>query len=115
MGAEFLERTRKSYRKHVDRKRVDLSTPDLLTCEPRNKPRSVVFKMSEGTNFASGDTLIVEPFKDIVVARRDVGEVARASNATPSLAKTIEKGGGAALGTVRKINPLSRTIEVELS
>ena len=115
MGAEFLERTRKSHRRHLDRKRVELSTPDLLTCEPRSKPRSVVFKVSEGTKFTSGDALIVEPSKDSVIARRDVGEVARASTDTPSLTKAIENSGGTALGIVRKINPLSRTIEVEIS
>lgn len=114
MGVDFLEKTRRSYDKFIDRKRAELATPDFFTREPINKPRSLVFKMSDGADLTSGETVIVESSQNGIVATKNFCEVARASKASQNTKEKIAKGGGVALGTVRRINPMSQTIEVDL-
>ena len=39
MGAEFLKKTNRSYRKHIDKKCAELARADLFTQTPKEQPR----------------------------------------------------------------------------
>jgi hypothetical protein len=54
MGADFLERTKKTIRRSWDRERVALATSDLLTHQPNCAGRSVVGEIINDAKLSAG-------------------------------------------------------------
>jgi hypothetical protein len=70
MGADFLERAKKTIKRSWDRERVALATSDLLTRQPNCVGRSVVGEIMNGATVAPGEKLTVERDADGLIARR---------------------------------------------
>lgn len=60
MGADFLERAKKTIKRSWDRERVALATSDLLTREPGCAGRLVAGEIVGGAKFSPGEKLTVE-------------------------------------------------------
>lgn len=114
MGVEFLNRTKKTIRKHVDTKRAELATPGLFTVNPTNQPRRAIASISAGVNVANGEVLIVETKGGRVSLRRGNSVVGSFDNPAGDVISAIEKSGGAANGVVGRVHRLSKKAEVSL-
>ena len=114
MGADFLEKRNHAYEKHIDRKRVQLATVDLLTQTPNEKPRCVVVKLKPGCDLAKGDKLIIEKRGDMLTGSRGNSVVAEVMKATPVISEAVSASSGVATGTVEKVNPISGTAELSI-
>ena len=60
MGADFLERVKKTIKRSWDRQRVALATSDLLTRQPDGSGRSVVGEIVGDVKLSQGEKLTVE-------------------------------------------------------
>ena len=112
MGIDFLMRTRQTIQKTIDRKRVALATPDLLTREPQDQGRCTIISLGEGSIAEVGDRLILEVRHSTLTARRDNTVVGASENASPDIVQGIAATGGTAGGIVTRVLKLSKKVEV---
>ena len=114
MGAEELKKRRKSHEKHLDKKRVELSTPDLFTETPSNQPRCVLASIPFGASLNEGECLVIEALDGMLLGRRDHSVVATCESPPADIFDAIRNGAGVAAGIVQRINKLSKTAEVRI-
>lgn len=114
MGIEFLTRTRQTIRKHIDRKRVELATPDLFTQQPTDQPRCAMISLKQGVLVKEGERLIIELSKASITARRDNTVIGVYDNPNSGVLANLSNSGGTAGGVVRRVMKLSGKAEVSL-
>lgn len=114
MGADFISKRNKSYKKHIDRKRVALATSDLLTQTPNNKPRRVSAKLKQGVNLSIGDEMIIQKYDQVWVCRCGNKIVAEIKKLPSTIASAISESCGIAVGVVEKIREMSDEVEVSV-
>jgi hypothetical protein len=112
MGADFLERTKKSFKRSWDRERVALATSDLLTQQPDCAVRSVVGEIIGNAQLSPGERLTVEKDGTGLVARRGLIDVVRISQAPPDVVRGINQSCGVAVGTVDQVHDPARVVEI---
>ncbi|WFU13036.1 hypothetical protein QA646_27145 (plasmid) [Rhizobium sp. CB3090] len=114
MGIEFLTRTRTTIRKHIDRKRVELATPDLFTQQPTDQPRCAMISLKKGAVVKEGDRLIIELSKASITVSSDNNVVGVYEKPSPEVLTNLSNSGGTAGGVVRRVMKLSGKAEVSL-
>jgi hypothetical protein len=114
MGADFLERTKKTIRRSWDRERVALATSDLLTREPGCAGRSVVGEIIGGAKLLPGEKLTIERDAGGLIARRGLTEVIRISQAPPDVIRGVEESCGIAVGTIDQVHDTARVAEITI-
>lgn len=114
MGSDFLEKARHSYRKMLDRARVDLATADLLTKTTSCAARTAVADIVEGQTLEIGEQITVEAENGQLIGRRGLTEVARFSSPPNDLLQAVEASYGIARGTVERVHDLAGVAEISL-
>lgn len=114
MGADFLERTKKSFRRSWDRGRVALATSDLLTRQPECAGRSVVGEIINGQKISTGERLTVEKDERGLVARRGLTDVLRIPKPPSDVVLGIEQSCGVGVGTVEQVHGPAGTVEITI-
>jgi hypothetical protein len=114
MGSDFLERIRHSFKKTLDRARVDLATATLLTKTTSCAARTAVFEIADAEYLRIGEQVTVEIDKQQLIARRGTIEVARCKTPPPDLYEAVEKSSGIALGSVEVVHELADVAEISL-
>lgn len=114
MGADFLERTKKSFKRSWDRERVALATSDLLTRQPDCAGRSVVGEIIGDAQLSPGERLTVEKDAGGLVARRGLTDVVRIAEAPADVMRGIEESCGVGLGTVDQVHDPARVVEISI-
>jgi hypothetical protein len=114
MGSDFLERIKHSFKKTLDRARVDLATATLFTQSTSCPARTAAFEIADGECLGIGEQVTVEIDKQQLVARRGTIEVARCKTPPPDLFQAVEKSSGVALGSVEVAHELAGVAEISL-
>ncbi|TIV29812.1 MAG: hypothetical protein E5V90_10865 [Mesorhizobium sp.] len=114
MGAEFLDKTKKTILRHIDTKRAALATSDFFTKVPTDQPRCAIATISGDAALKDGDSLIVESRNGAVNALLGNTIVARFDSPSNDLVAAIVKSGGVATGTVERVHRISKKVEVSL-
>jgi hypothetical protein len=114
MGADFLERTKKTIKRSWDRERVALATSDLLTRQPNCTGRSVVGEIIGSTTVSPGEKLTVERDAAGLVARRGLTDVVRIPQAPPDVVRGIEESCGVGIGTVDQVHNPAGVVEITI-
>jgi hypothetical protein len=114
MGSDFLERIKHSFKKSLDRARVDLATATLLTKSTSCVARTAVAEIANGEYLRIGEQVTVEIDKQQLVARRGTKEVARFKTPPPDLFEAVGKSSGIALGRVEVVHELAAVAEISL-
>ena len=83
MGAEFLKKINRSYRRHINKKRAELARADLFTQTPKEKPRCALAFVSSGAKLNDGDYLIIETKGQRPLASKGNSVVAEFANPPP--------------------------------
>jgi hypothetical protein len=114
MGAEFLNKTKKTIIKHIDTKRAALATSDFFTKVPADQPRCAIATISDGATLKDGDLLVVESRNGFVDIRRGNSVVAKFDSPSNDLITAIAKSGGVAGAIVKRVHRISKKVEVSL-
>lgn len=114
MGADFIQRTKRAFEKHLDLQKVHLATADLFTREPSDCSPTLVARLETDAQVAVGQELIVEVVNGDVVASVGHSRVATALNPDPMIVAAISDSCGLAAGIVEVTHAISKTIEVRL-
>jgi hypothetical protein len=114
MGAEELTKRRQSHDKYIDRRRVELATPDLFTQMPENQSRSCVGTLIGDAAVSVGESLVIEAADNSLLARRGNSIVLTISDPPVDVLTAVRTGAGVASGTVQHVYKLSRNVQVTI-
>jgi hypothetical protein len=114
MGSDFIERMKHSYRKMLDRARVDLATADLLTKTTACAARTAVADIVNGQCLEVGEQITVEIENGQLVGRRGFTEVARFRAPPDDIFQAVEASSGIAKGIVEQVHDFAGVAEISL-
>ena len=114
MGVDFVERTKKTFKRSWDRERVALATPDLLRREPGCAGISLAGDIVEGVEVEVGDRLTIELAPRGLIARRGITEVLRMPDAPPEIVEAVRQAFGVAAGTVEQVHEPAGVVEIAI-
>lgn len=114
MGLEFIRKAAPSYRKGLDRWRVELGTPHLFTRHPDSVPRAFAAKLHNGQKVAPGEKLGICLDGEQVTAWRGLDPVATLTNPPAELKHAISTSHGEACGQVQEVHDFAGIAEIAI-
>lgn len=112
MGIDFIKKAAPSFRKGLDRRRIELATPTLFTQEPTAVPRAYAAHLRTDKPLAVGDKLGVRLDGQDVLAMHGLDLVAVFKSPTAELKSALLASFGEACGTVHAIHSVARIAEI---
>src|SRR6202030_4505452 len=107
MGVDFIRRAARSFHKGLDRRRIELGTPNLFTQEPTSAPRTYAANVRNGETLAAGEKLGVRLDGERVLAMRGLDPVATFDSPPPELVKALSASHGEACGVVQQVHDMA--------
>ena len=89
MGVDFIRKATPSFRKGLDRRRIELATPTLFTQEPASVPRAYAAQLHGDKSLAIGEKLGVRLDGQNVLATRGLDLVAVFKSPTAELKSAL--------------------------
>ncbi len=114
MGLDFIRRSAKTFTKSWDRNRTELAQPTLFTRYPECRSRSLIADIADGAGVSQGSPILVCARGAELVLITGTTQVGAVPHPPSDLLSAVEQAGGNALGRVTRINPISRTADVEI-
>ena len=110
MGIDFIRKAAPSFRKGLDRRRIELATPTLFTHEPASVPRAYAAQLRGDKSLAIGEKLGVRLDGQNVLGGLDL--VAVFKSPTAELKRALSASFGEACGTVQAVHSAARIAEI---
>jgi hypothetical protein len=114
MGEEFIRKAAPSYRKGLDRYRLELGTRNLFTRVPDSAPRTFAAKLREGQTVTPGEKLGICLEGEQVIALRGLDPVATLMNPPGDLKADLSKSHGEACGQVQEVHEFAGIAEIAI-
>ena len=116
MGVDFIKRTKKSFKKGLDRSRTELGTPKLFSRDPDQQPRSYKATIRGGRAVCADEKVGVRLLEgDKVVAVDGLDVVAEMASPSDELLEALRESHGEACGTVLAVHEMAAVAEIEVS
>lgn len=112
MGIDFIRKAAPSFRKGLDRRRIELATPNLFTQQPTSAPRAYAAQLRGDKPLAVGEKLGVRLDGQNVLATRGLDLVAVFKSPTAELKSALSASFGEACGTVQAVHSAARIAEI---
>lgn len=112
MGADFKEKTRKSFEKCWDRAAVEANTPDLFRKAADLAPRRFEAEAINGLSLAVGDSVCVRLEDGKIIGRRGLSAALTITTPPPDLVMSITQSCNVARAEIVAIDPISDIYEV---
>ena len=114
MGADFIEKTARTFRRTWDRERVRLATPTLFTRDPELAPRTIAGTLLGDAHVSAGEQVTIDLEGTQLVARRGLVPIAAFPDPPADVLRAMEASFAVATGQVEEVHPISRVVEVSL-
>lgn len=114
MGAEFVEKATPSFKKKLDRSKIELGTSDLFTRQPDPACTTAAAEIVNSNQLKIGDRVTVEAENGTLVARKGNTIVARFLKPPAILLRAVEDSCGIAKGTVEAVHIMADMVEISL-
>ena len=116
MGVDFINRTKKQFKKGLDRSRVELATPKLFSRTPDHQPRSYKARVRSGCALSADEMVGVRLIEgNQVVAVDGLDVVADVASPSEELVEALRESHGEACGTVLTVHEMAAVAEIEVS
>jgi hypothetical protein len=114
VGVDFIQKTKRSFEKHLDIHRVNLGTADFFTRDPIERRPAFPADLAGGSRPKVGDELIAEVEGSTLVLSDKMRVVAFGDGIAPAILQAVEDSCGLATAIVQEVHELSGVIEVTL-
>jgi hypothetical protein len=112
MGTDFFRKCAPSFQKGLDRRRIELGTPDLFSRTLVGIPRAYAASVYHSEYLAEGDRLCVCLRGSQVIALRGISIVAEIRNPPADLVSGLTASFGEACGQVQTIHEMAGIAEI---
>ncbi len=114
MGADFIERAARTFRRTWDSERVRLATPTLFTRNPETAPRTIAGTLLGDARASTGEHVTIDLDGKQLVARRGLVLIAAFPDPPADVLRAMEGSFGVATGQIEEVHPISGVVEVSL-
>ena len=114
MGIDFIRKAAPSFHKGLDRRRIELGTPDLFSRKIEGVPRAYAAAVESGERLAVGEKLCICLKGEEVIALRGLSIVALVRNPTAELINGLTASFGEACGVVQVFHEIASIAEITL-
>lgn len=114
MGVDFIQRTSRTFDKHLDLQRAKLGTADLFTRGPVETCPAFSADLVAETIPKIGAELIAEIDGETLTLSNEWGVVARGLDVPAALMQAVEDSCGLATAVVQEVHEFSGVVEVTL-
>ncbi|SRR5579883_2311984 len=115
MGLDFIRKAAPSYRKGLDRRRIELGTPSLFANQPTGAPRAYAASLRHGRDLLTGEEVCIRLNDEHqVVVLRGLDPVAEFTSPPPELIQALGESFGEAGGVVMEVHEIGRTAEISV-
>ncbi|MGF7149729.1 hypothetical protein FHS96_003380 [Sphingomonas zeicaulis] len=115
MGADFKEKTKKTFEKCWDKAAVEANTPDLFSRTPDHAASRYEAEALGDANLAVGDTFAVRMEDGKLIGRRGISPVLQVCCPSHALVQSVTQGGNIARADIVAVDPISGVFEVSFS
>lgn len=115
MGADFKEKTRRTFEKCWDKAAVEANTPTLFSKVSDNAPARFEAEALAGSKIAIGESFCVRMEGGKVIGRRGLSPALTISAPTANLIQSISQGCNVARADVVAADPISGVFEVTIN
>ena len=113
MGLDFLRRMSPSFTRVLDRRAVELRTPNLFSRDVPIVSRTASADICGNAKISEGEKVLVRVMNDKVVVQRDSLVIAQCANPPAEFISHLRAGAGVASGEIKSLQPISQTIEIK--
>lgn len=114
MGIDFIQRTRRTFDKHLDLQRTKLGTADLFTRGPVELCPAFSADLTGHETPKVGSELIAEADGNTLTLSNARGVVARGITVSPLIIQAVQDSCGLATAVVQEVHEFSGVVEVTL-
>lgn len=114
MGLDFLKRIARPFKKGLDRRRIELATPDLFSRRLQSKPRSYAASVETGQRLICGESVSVCLVGDEVLAFRGLCPIARVETPPAELIQALRESFGEGSGVVQVFHEIAAVAEITI-
>jgi hypothetical protein len=113
MGVDFIRKAAPSFRKGLDRRRLELGTPNLFTQHPIDAPRTYAATLRAGEALDTGEQVCVhlDDARHVLVLR-GLDAIGEFDNPTADLLDALVDSHGEACGLVQTFHSIARIAEI---
>lgn len=114
MGVDFIQKSKRSFEKHLDIHRVNIGTADLFTRDPAERRTAFPANLVGGSRLNVGDELIAEIEGRTLILSDKMRIVALGEGIDAAILQAVADSCGLATAIVQEFHELSGVIEVTL-
>lgn len=114
MGLDFIRARGRTFKKSWSAGASELSTPSLFTRHPECQSRSINASVDAFIGAAAGTCLTVSVEGEQLALVHETRRVGVVTSPPADLLSAIRDSGGCALGEIKRLNPISGTVDVEI-
>ena len=115
MGADFKEKSKKSFEKCWDNAALDANTPDLFAKTPDHAPNRFEAEALGNAQVEIGESVAVRMEGNKLIGRRGISPVLVIASPSPALIQSVEQGCNIARADIVAADPISGVFEVTIS
>ena len=112
MGIEFVRKAAPSFRKGLDRMRIELATPTLFSREPACAPRAYAAKVRSGQTLTAGEMVGVRLDGEQILVLRGLDPVATFNSPPAELRDALSASHGEGFGLVQEVHDVASMAEI---
>ena len=112
MGIDFVQKAAPSFHKGLDRKRIELATPNLFTQQPTCAARAYAAIVRNGHSLQPGEEVCVRLEAERIIALRGLDTVAVFDSPTSELFGALVESHGEACGLVQEFHDIAHIAEI---
>jgi hypothetical protein len=114
MGIEFVRKAAKSFHKGLDRRRMELATPDLFTRHPSIAPRSYAATLRTDHTAMAGEKLGVRLEGQDIFVLRGLDRIAVFNSPPIELKDALHASHGEACGHILQVHAMAGIVEIAI-
>lgn len=112
MGLDFIRTTSPSFNRVLDRRLVEMRTPQLFKRDLPIISRTACADICGGAALAKGEKVLLRVTKDKLIVQREGTVVAECTSPPAELIAHLRAGADIAQGEIKSLQPISQTVEV---
>ena len=101
MGSEWERKRAEGYKKRLDKRLIELGTPDLFTQQPERAPRVAAADILDGCLVSPDQPVVIQKIEDRLAVLCGLHEVGQISNPHPEIIDAVRRSFGCAKGIVQ--------------
>jgi hypothetical protein len=114
MGSEWERKRAEGFKKHLDKRLVELGTPNLFTQQPKRAPRVAAADIADGAFVEEGQTMIIQKIGNRLAVMSGLQEVGELFNPPSDIVSAVESSFGIAKGIIHAFHKDASVAEISI-